>query len=113
MLRYYEEQGLIAPLRRGNGYREYDEDLVDRVTKIRGLRESGIPMHIIGDMLSCPDQSTNTAAAPDPELRTTLVRARDRMSECVELLHRHRDALSRYIESMDQTQTVESGREPH
>jgi DNA-binding transcriptional MerR regulator len=41
MLRYYEEQGLITPRRLGNGYREYDEYLIDRVHKIRGLLDAG------------------------------------------------------------------------
>jgi DNA-binding transcriptional MerR regulator len=35
LLRYYEEQGLIAADRAPNGYREYDERFVDRVLQIR------------------------------------------------------------------------------
>jgi DNA-binding transcriptional MerR regulator len=37
-LRYYEEQELIVPSRLPNGYRDYDEYLIDRVNQIRGLR---------------------------------------------------------------------------
>ena len=36
MLRYYEEQGLITPQRLDNGYREYDDYVIQRVRKIRG-----------------------------------------------------------------------------
>ncbi|MEF9982479.1 MAG: MerR family transcriptional regulator, partial [Glutamicibacter sp.] len=46
MLRYYEEQGLITPLRLENGYRDYDEYLVERVLKIRRLLDSGVPSRI-------------------------------------------------------------------
>ena len=37
MLRYYEEQGLLASERSANGYRSYDEDDVERATRARGL----------------------------------------------------------------------------
>ncbi len=102
LLRYYEEQGLMSPRRRENGYREYDEYLVDRVRKIRGLLDAGIPTRIIGDMLPCLDQPQEiVVAAPDPELREMLVRERDAMSERAAFLVSNRDALTRYIEAMD------------
>ncbi|WP_251151096.1 MerR family transcriptional regulator [Cellulosimicrobium sp. Marseille-Q4280] len=104
MLRYYEEQGLIAPRRLDNGYREYDEYLVDRVVKVRGLLDSGIPTRIIGDMLPCLDQPQGVVVAnPDPELRALLVRESERMSERIALLEHNRDALVRYISAMDRT----------
>ncbi|WP_199443569.1 MerR family transcriptional regulator [Umezawaea beigongshangensis] len=104
MLRYYEEQGLITPRRQQNGYREYDEYLVDRVKKIRGLLNSGIPTRIIGDMLPCLNQPQEIVVAdPDPELREMLVRERDRMAERVALLEHHRHALTRYIAAMDRS----------
>ena len=36
LLRYNEEQELIAPDRSANGYRDYDERLADRVLQIKG-----------------------------------------------------------------------------
>lgn len=106
MLRYYEEQGLITPRRRDNGYREYEEYLVDRVRKIRGLLDSGIPTRIIGDMLPCLDQPQDIVVVdPDPELREMLVRERDRMDERAELLDHHREALTRYIAAMDRAES--------
>jgi DNA-binding transcriptional MerR regulator len=102
LLRYYEEQGLITPQRLDNGYREYGEHLVDRVMKVRGLLDSGIPTRIIGDMLPCLDQPQDIVVAnPDPELRKILVRERERMTERISLLEHNRDALTRYIEAMD------------
>nr|WP_276584497.1 MerR family transcriptional regulator [Brevibacterium permense] len=105
MLRYYEEQGLIAPRRRENGYREYGEYLVDRVRKIRELLDSGIPTRIIGDMLPCLDDTSDTVIAePDPELRALLVEQRDKMSERITVLEHNRDALDRYIVAMDRAE---------
>ncbi|MEV4630625.1 MerR family transcriptional regulator [Micromonospora sp. NPDC049523] len=46
-VRYYEQQGLIAPRRASNGYREYDELAVVRVRNIRELLESGLTVEDI------------------------------------------------------------------
>ncbi|MFJ2315474.1 MerR family transcriptional regulator [Glutamicibacter sp. NPDC087661] len=102
MLRYYEEQGLITPLRLENGYRDYDEYLVERVLKIRRLLDSGVPTRIIRDMLPCLNDIGSTIVAdPDPELRAMLVDQRDKLAERIVLLQQNRDALTRYIDAMD------------
>lgn len=38
-MRYYEEIGLIQPIREENGYREYEEAQIERVRLIRAYRE--------------------------------------------------------------------------
>jgi len=43
-IRYYESRGLIAVRRKENGYRDYDEDTVRILLKIRQLRELGVPL---------------------------------------------------------------------
>ncbi|MFK0082374.1 MerR family transcriptional regulator [Glutamicibacter sp. NPDC090743] len=102
MLRYYEEQGLITPLRLENGYRDYDEYLVERVLKIRRLLDSGVPTRIIRDMLPCLNDIGSTIVAdPDPELRAMLVEQRDKLAERIVLLQQNSDALTRYIDAMD------------
>lgn len=109
MLRYYEEQGLIVPEREANGYRDYDDYLVDRVTKIRGLVDSGVPTRIIGDILPCLNQSQEIVVRdPDPGLRATLVAQRDAMIERIASLEQNRDALTRYITAMDQAMQLTS-----
>ena len=102
MLRYYEDQGLISPTRLDNGYRDYDDYLVDRVGKIRGLVDSGIPSRIIGDILPCLDQpQTIVVRNAEPGLRELLTRERDRMTEKIDFLANNRDAITRYIEAID------------
>ncbi len=51
LLRYYEDQGLLAPDRGETGYRDYAEPLVDRVLQIRGLLGSALPTRIIAQVL--------------------------------------------------------------
>lgn len=43
-IRFYEERGLIAVKRRENGYRDYDEDSILLLNKIRTLRSLGVPL---------------------------------------------------------------------
>lgn len=104
MLRYYEEQGLITARRLANGYREYDDYLIERVRKIRGLLDAGIPTRLIGNILPCLNQGPEIVVAdPDPRLREVLVVQRDKMTERIDFLEQSRDALTRYIEAMDLT----------
>jgi hypothetical protein len=44
---------MIAPDRSANGYRDYDERLVDRVLQIRGLLEASLPTRMIKRILPC------------------------------------------------------------
>ncbi|MBO0983338.1 MerR family transcriptional regulator [Rathayibacter sp. SD072] len=102
MLRYYEEQGLISPQRLENGYRDYGDHLVDRVNKIRGLVDTGIPSRIIVDILPCLDQpQTIVVRDPEPGLLDLLTEERDRMSQKIDFLIQNRDSVSRYIEALD------------
>jgi len=53
LLRYYEEQGLLAPIRHPNGYREYDVADVVKVGHIRNLLAAGLPTALIAGVLHC------------------------------------------------------------
>lgn len=99
LLRYYEEQGLIAADRAPNGYRDYDPRFVDRVLQIRGLLDAGLPTRIIKQILPCLDKPRViyfTDATPD--MLATLQHERDRMTERIACLVRNRDAISDYLD---------------
>ena len=55
MLRYYEQQGLLAAGRSDNGYREFTDGDVDRVRTIRSLVSSGLPTRLIAIVLDMED----------------------------------------------------------
>ncbi|WP_207840034.1 MerR family transcriptional regulator [Williamsia soli] len=102
MLRYYEEQGLITPRRLDNGYRVYDDYLIDRVKKIRGLIDSGIPTRIVADILPCLGKpQTIVVQNADPELHAILAEERDRMNEKIHFLIHNRDAITGYLEALE------------
>lgn len=98
-VRYYEDEGLITPRRMPNGYREYDEYLVDRVIQIRGLLDAGLPTRIIKQILPCLDKPrTIHFADATPEMLATLEHERDRMSDRIDFLTRNRDAINEYLD---------------
>ena len=102
MLRYYEEQGLITPRRLHNGYREYDDYLVDRVGKIKGLIDAGIPTRIVTDILPCLGQPQNIVVKnAEPGLFDLLETERDRMSEKIDFLTHNRDAITSYLRALE------------
>ena len=49
-LRFYEQQGLISPRRRGNGYREYSQEDVQQLLRIKLLRALGVSLEEIGEI---------------------------------------------------------------
>ena len=51
LLRYYEEQGLLWPVRRPSGYRDYDAADVERVRRIRTLLAAGLHTATIAHVL--------------------------------------------------------------
>lgn len=98
LLRYYEEQGLLTPDRAANGYRDYSEELVDRVGQIRGLLDAGLPTKIIKQVLPClANPCTIRVATAPAELIATLERERDQMDARISCLTRNRDAISDYL----------------
>jgi len=110
MLRYYEAQGLIQPVRLHNGYRDYDDYLIDRVVRIRGLLDAGIPTRVISDILPCFDApDTGVPVAPDPRLKEALLRQRERMSESIRVLSDNRTAIDRYLVSIDEALSAHPG----
>ncbi len=90
LLRYYEEQGLLRPVRGANGYREYAESDVTAVSHIRSLLAAGLPTAVIARVLHCvhDDGTPSTCPAMIENLR----RERARMAETIARLEtsRHR-----------------------
>lgn len=84
LLRYYEQQGLLAPARRTNTYRDYDEDDVARVERVAGLVRAGVPTRLVKVLVDLEDAS-------GPELAATCTR------DVAEMLVAELDGLDRRI----------------
>ena len=49
-IRYYEQEGLVHPARRKNGYRDYSPDDLETLLRIRLLRRLDVPIEEIRSM---------------------------------------------------------------
>lgn len=96
LLRYYEEQGLVRPERRENGYRDYDESTVDRVQQIRGLLDAGLTTEIIRAVLPCLAQAAERQY-PAPDFLNRVRKERDRIEERVVCLSKNLQAIDAYL----------------
>lgn len=101
-LRYYEAQGLLEADRRPNGYREYDDDAVLRVTQIRHLLGAGLSSEDIAYLLPCA-----VGEAPElpgcPELLVAMRSRLQQLDDKMRTLARSRDALADYIDAAERT----------
>ncbi len=50
-IKYYEELGLLTPDRSGGNYRDYDEEDLERVERIRNLQQLGYSLAAIRELL--------------------------------------------------------------
>lgn len=99
LLRYYEEQGLLHPRRRPSGYREYVEEDVAVVRRIRGLLAAGLGTATITAVLPClRDTDTGDRLVPTcSDLLADLHRERDRIAQAIGDLQASMDALDDVI----------------
>lgn len=104
-LRYYEEQGLLAPDRTGSNYREYGLDAVEKVRQIRCLVEAGMPTRLIRILLPCVDGPAAELEPQDnPEMAALLLTERERLSEHIDRLNRSREQIECYLDRVQHVQ---------
>lgn len=77
-LRYYEEQGLLAPERTEGGQRRYPADAVERVLLYRRLIDAGLGTEVIRELLPCMNGSatSDTVATLQREHKKLLAQAK-------------------------------------
>jgi len=100
LLRYYEEQGLLAPERDRHGYRAYAASDVHRVRQIRGLLDSGLTTEIIATILAFLDEPGEIrlpAKCVTAQTTGMLEREVGRLQQRIDCLTRNRDAIRAYL----------------
>ncbi|MEO3871396.1 MerR family transcriptional regulator [Nonomuraea sp. B12E4] len=103
LLRYYEEQGLLRPLRLPNGYREYDATHVVAVRHIRALLAAGLPTTVIGRLLHCVhDDGTRMVPTACPGMVANLRREHRRITETIERLRTSQRALDTMLAAVQE-----------
>lgn len=96
-IRFYEEQGLLAPRRNSqNGYREYGEEEVEALRQIKLLRKLGVPLEEIRQMQS----GAHTLADGMRRHMVTLERERKNLDQAAQFCQRLNDREVR-LDSLD------------
>lgn len=106
MLRYYEHEGLLRPARSASGYRDYDEQDVEAVNRIRMFSKAGLKIESIRILLPCT-RGPDARLVPCPEVRAALHRELDKLDEKLRDLMESRQLVAGYLRSL--LPTAEAG----
>ena len=96
-LRYYEEQGLLVPLRMRNGYRIYADDAPMVVSHITALLRLGFNSETTRGFLPCTSGNLPEFEMCD-DLRKRFEQRLDELDRQLRQLVWQRDALSVYLD---------------
>lgn len=94
LLRYYEEQGLLASERTPGGQRVYGPDAPAVVRRIRALLGAGLPTRVIAEVLDCV---CGSEAEVEPCLSPMLVAQLDAIDEKIHGLQDTRSSLAALV----------------
>lgn len=72
-LRYYEKVGIIRPVTRKNGIRQYGEKELSNIEFVICMRNAGLPINVLAKYIKLFDQGDKTAF----ERRQLLINQRD------------------------------------
>ena len=97
LVRYYEQQGLLSPTRQANGYRSYGEEHVDRVARIAGLVQSGLPTRLVKELLGLEDAAAEQRPSCPRTVADMLAHELVGIEERIGCLTRSRDTIRDYL----------------
>ena len=110
LLRYYEEQGLIAPARSTNTYRTYDEQDVARVEQVVGLVRAGVPTRLARVLLDLEDtRSEELAESCTRQVAEMLAEELTGLDERIACLTKSRRTLCDYLQRTEHAADVLEG----
>jgi DNA-binding transcriptional MerR regulator len=100
MLRYYEDERLLQPIRTGAGYRDYGPTEEQIVRRIRLLASAGLKLGTIRQMLRCV-RSDQPAFEPCDEVRRSMKQQLNVLDQQIGALTENRKILAKFAASVD------------
>lgn len=98
LIRYYEQQGLLDADRADNGYRTYTDQHVERVTRIAGLVQAGIPTRLVKVLLDAEDAAARDEPTCPAEVAEQLAAELGPLESRISCLTRSRDTIRTFLE---------------
>jgi DNA-binding transcriptional MerR regulator len=98
LIRYYEEQGLLTADRADNGYRTYADHHVDRVARVAGLVQAGVPTRLVKVLLDAEEAAAREEPTCPVEIAEQLATELGLLEDRIACLTRSRDTLRDYLE---------------
>ncbi|WP_328396673.1 MerR family transcriptional regulator [Nocardia sp. NBC_00416] len=99
LLRYYEQRGLLDPVRRPGGFRDYRDSDIDTVRRIRKLLAAGLNTATIAAVLPCLRADEQRLVPTCPDLLADLRRERARITAAIADLEGSRTILDAVIDA--------------
>ncbi|MGJ4886252.1 MULTISPECIES: MerR family transcriptional regulator [unclassified Bradyrhizobium] len=100
MLRYYEDEGLLAPHRTSSGYRDYGPADEEAVRRIKLLGSAGMTLETIKQLLPCV-RNNRPDFRPCDNLRRILAQQVGLIDQRIEALSQSRTILAGFISSVN------------
>jgi DNA-binding transcriptional MerR regulator len=97
LVRYYEQQGLLTPIRQPNGYRDYDEEHVDRVIRVAGQVQAGLTTRLVKEVLELEDAAADERPSCPRTVAEMLAHELTGIEERIACLSRSRDTIRDYL----------------
>lgn len=101
LLRYYEEQGLLAPSRDASGYRRYNMADLDAARHVRQLLDAGLSTATIRQVLPCLVERAGRLTPICSDLIAQLEEEQQRIESSISALTESRDAIASVIAAAD------------
>ncbi|MGP9538593.1 MerR family transcriptional regulator [Brachybacterium sp. AOP43-C2-M15] len=109
LLRYYEEQGLIASHRASNGYRTYDEEHVERVRQVAVMIRSGLTTRLARALLELEEiESRERAETCSRGVAELLAESLHDIEGRIECLSRSRDTIRGFLARTEHRDLLET-----
>ena len=97
LIRYYEQQGLLSADRLPNGYRTYSESHVERIERVAGLVQAGVPTRLVKVLLEAEAACALEQPTCSVEVAGLLAEELVGLEKRIECLSRSRDTIRRFV----------------
>ncbi|MDQ6526068.1 MerR family transcriptional regulator [Nocardioides sp. LHD-245] len=97
LIRYYEQQELLSADRLPNGYRTYGEAHVERIERIAGLVQAGVPTRLVKVLLEAEEACAREQVTCSAEVAVLLAQELVGLEKRIACLSRSRDTIRQFL----------------